>query len=254
MRVVWAVVLLWVAGCASEKLAVTPAPGVDFSGHWQLNEADSDDPQRVALSQNAAAAAQNGANGGQGGQDGQGGRGGGRGSRGGSGPGNFGSNVPLGPAMPGVSALSDGLRWPGKQLDIRQAAGVVTIASQGAQQIYKPVAGIDAQQHQGSKPSDANGSHGRDARDRDRGDGPLPVCGWDDKTLVIRSENPDDDHPPFEERYSLSDDGQRLVEVVAFKGGRSGGFTVSRVWDRASPGGASDASSGTASGMRPPPP
>jgi hypothetical protein len=32
----------------------------------------------------------------------------------------------------------------------------------------------------------------------------------------------------------LSEDGQRLVEVVAFKGGRSSGFTMSRVWDRLS--------------------
>lgn len=57
---------------------------------------------------------------------------------------------------------------------------------------------------------------------------------------MVESENPDDEHPPFEERYSLSEDGQRLIEVVAFKGGRSGGFTVSRVWDRvpvAAPGG-----------------
>jgi hypothetical protein len=48
----------------------------------------------------------------------------------------------------------------------------------------------------------------------------------------VRGGDPDDDHPPFEEHYSLSEDGQRLVEVVDFTGGRSSGFTMSRVWDR----------------------
>ena len=52
------------------------------------------------------------------------------------------------------------------------------------------------------------------------------------QTLVVQSGDPDDDHPPFEQRYSVSSDGQRLIEVIGFKGGRSGGFTISRVWDR----------------------
>jgi hypothetical protein len=62
---------------------------------------------------------------------------------------------------------------------------------------------------------------------------PTARCGWAEKTLIVRGGDPDDEHPPFEEHYSLSDDGQRLVEVVEFKGGRSSGFTMSRVWDRA---------------------
>jgi hypothetical protein len=65
---------------------------------------------------------------------------------------------------------------------------------------------------------------------------PPPVCGWDDKTLVVQSSEPEDDRPPFEQRFSVSDDGQRLIEVVSYKGGRSSGFTASRVWDRVSPG------------------
>ena len=52
MRAGWLIAVLLIAGCASEKLALTPSPGVNFSGHWKLNEADSDDPQRVVLSQN----------------------------------------------------------------------------------------------------------------------------------------------------------------------------------------------------------
>ena len=248
MRVVWIGALLLVAACASEKLALAPPPGIDFSGQWKLNEADSDDPQRVALSQSAGAAT---APSGQGGQGGQGGRGGGRGGRGGTtGAGSYGGGGPAGPAMPGVAALSDGLRWPGRELDIKQATGVVTITSLGAKQVYQPSAD-KSQRHQRPRPPDGV-SQGRDMRTRDRGDGPPPVCGWDDKTLVVQSESPDDDRPPFEERYSLSDDGQHLIEVVSFKGGRSRGFTVSRVWDRLPPGGA-DATSGAARGARPPP-
>jgi hypothetical protein len=48
----------------------------------------------------------------------------------------------------------------------------------------------------------------------------------------VKSGDPDDDRPPFEQHFSLSEDGRRLVEVVDFKGGRSSGFTMSRVWDR----------------------
>jgi hypothetical protein len=61
---------------------------------------------------------------------------------------------------------------------------------------------------------------------------PPPRCGWAEKTLIVQSRDPDADHPPYEESYSISEDGQRLVELVGFKGGRSSGFTLSRVWDR----------------------
>jgi hypothetical protein len=50
--------------------------------------------------------------------------------------------------------------------------------------------------------------------------------------LIVRSSEQDEDRPPFEEHYSISEDGQRLVEEVNFRGGRSNGFTMSRVWDR----------------------
>ncbi len=70
-------------------------------------------------------------------------------------------------------------------------------------------------------------THCRRARDA-----PPPICGWSEKTLIVRSNDPDDDRPPFEEHYSVSPDGQRLIEEVGFKSGRSNGFTMSRVWDR----------------------
>jgi hypothetical protein len=77
-------------------------------------------------------------------------------------------------------------------------------------------------------------------------------CGWDEGTLVVKPSDPEDDRPPFEQRFSLSDDGQRLIEVVSFKGGRSSGFTASRVWDRVTPGSA-PGSSPTAPPNPPPP-
>jgi hypothetical protein len=49
---------------------------------------------------------------------------------------------------------------------------------------------------------------------------------------VVRSGEPEEDHPPYEQRFSLSSDRQQLVEVILFKGGRSDGFSASRVWNR----------------------
>lgn len=234
MRVATVVALVFLSACASEKLALAPPPGVDFSGRWRLNEADSDDP--VRLIQNSTADPSN-ASAGQGGQGGggQGGQGGRGRGRGGGGGGFGGGAVPSGPAMPGFGAMGDGLRWPGKEVEIKQVAGVVAITSAGVNRVYQPITGDVKHHHR--KPQDDDGASGRDMPARDRRDGPPALCGWEDKTLVVQGGEPDDDHPPFEERYSVSEDGQRLIEVVSFKGGRSGGFTLSRVWDRIVPGG-----------------
>jgi hypothetical protein len=70
------------------------------------------------------------------------------------------------------------------------------------------------------------------AATRGRGDAPPPRCGWDQGTLVVQSGEPEEDHPPYEQRFSLSSDRQQLVEVILFKGGRSDGFSASRVWNR----------------------
>ena len=231
MRIAGFVALALLAGCASDKLALSPPPGVDFSGRWKLNEEDSDDPLRLYLSQNDTPATTAPGPTGQGGQGG-GGRGGRGGSRGGPPAGLGGVSAPGGPVMPPVSTLSDGLRWPGKDLDVKQVAGVVSITSAGASQVYQP--SPNRQRHPHGKPPD---DESRDMPARDRGDGPPAACGWDDKTLVVQPRSTDEDGPPFEERYSVSSDGQRLIEVVAFKGGRSGGYTVSRVWDRVQPDG-----------------
>ncbi len=225
MRLVVVLAVMCLAGCASEKLAQAPPAGVDFSGVWKLNEADSDDPQRLIQAQfDTPAAGQSNAPGGQGGGSS------GRGGRGRAGAGGIGVGGPTGPVMPSVSAMSDGLRWPGKHLEIKQVAGVVAFSSDGLNRVCQPSGGGRSHRHHAEDSRDGD-TEGRD-EPRAR-DAPPVHCGWEDKTLIVRGGDSDDDRPPFDERYSLSDDRQRLVEVVGFKGGRSSGFTMSRVWDRA---------------------
>jgi hypothetical protein len=224
MRLVVVMAVMCLTACASEKLGQAPPAGVDFSGHWKLNEADSDDPQRLIQAQSNPAAAGPSTSGGGGGSGGRGGRqGGGRGG----GAGGINPGGPAGPMTPPVSALSQGLRGPGKQLDIQQVAGVVAFTSGGVNRVCQPMDAGKVHRHHGDAAGRDDDSTGRGRRDS-----PPPRCGWADKTLIVQNGDPDDDHPPFEEHYSLSDDGQRLVEVVGFRGGRSSGFTMSRVWDR----------------------
>ncbi len=72
MRVAVFVALGLLSACATEKLALTPPPGVDFSGQWRLNDAESDDPLRLVQSQIAdPSKVGTGNQGGQGGQGGQ---------------------------------------------------------------------------------------------------------------------------------------------------------------------------------------
>lgn len=223
MRVPVFVAVLFLSSCAGEKLAQLPPPGVDFTGQWKLNEADSDDPQRLLHNQNNPAPTA-----GPGGGDAQGG--GGRGGRPGrGGVGGLGLGGLGGPTMPAIGTLSEGLRWPGNDLSIKQAAGIVTITSGGVRRVYRP--GSDATHHH-LKSTEDQPTGGRDGPTRSRGEGPPPVCGWDDRTLVVEVSDLDDDDRHFEERYSVSDDRRRLVELISFRGGRSNGFTLSRVWDR----------------------
>ena len=212
------------AACASERLQQAPRAGVDFTGAWKLNEADSDDPQHLLQAQFTTlkateSSSQSGSRGGR--------QGGGRGAAGGG----ISPGGPGGPVMPSVGAMSEGLRWPGKQLEIKQVAGVVAFTSEGSYRICQP--NDEAKRHRRHDESDdrGGGSSGRNEQTRAR-DMPPARCGWTEKTLIVQGGDPDDEHPPFEEHYSLSDDGQRLIEVVGFKGGRSSGFTMTRVWDR----------------------
>jgi hypothetical protein len=133
--------------------------------------------------------------------------------------------------MPPVSVMSEGLRWPGKQLEIKQVAGVVAFTSDGINRVCQPMDAGKVHRHHSDSGGRDGDSSGRDPRGSRR-DPPPPHCGWAEKTLVVQGGDPDDDRPPFEEQYSLSEDRQRLIEIVGFRGGRSSGFTMSRVWDR----------------------
>jgi hypothetical protein len=206
MRIAVFAAIFLVSACASNSLSLAPPAGVDFSGHWKLNEAESDDPQHLLQTANAQASAATGDTGSAGGRGGRGGRGGANGYGG----------IPA-PAIPSIGALGDGLSWPGKIVDIKQVAGVVAFTSEGRNQVCQP-ASADKKPRSAAMPA--------------RREAPPPLCGWSDKTLIVKSNDPDDDRPPFEQRFSVSQDGSRLVEVVGFKGGRSNGFTMSRTWDR----------------------
>jgi hypothetical protein len=184
--------------------------------------ANSDDAQRLMQSQIAAATA-NTTSDGQTGSPGRGGRNGRSSLQGG----------PMGPMMPSVLVLDEALRWPGGDLIIKQASGTVTFISDGS---ARP-----CRQHQGQGHHPSGGPGGRDAASRGRGDAPPPRCGWDERTLVVQSGEADEDHAPFEQRFSVSEDGLSLEEIVVFKGGRSSGFVASREWDRAPDSGPSPA-------------
>ncbi len=56
---------------------------------------------------------------------------------------------------------------------------------------------------------------------------PPPACGRDAGVLAT-----EDDHPPFEQRFNLSDDRQRLIEVVTYKGPLEWLYGLSPVWHR----------------------
>ena len=211
--VVLAAAIIALSACASDDLRLVPASGVDFSGHWKLNAADSDDPMHLLQTANGQAAGDGGNPGGRGGR---GGRGGSQG---------LGAPTLIPPATPSIGALGEGLRFPGKQIEIKQVGGVVAFTSDGKNRVCKPGDAKKVPRHR-SKSSD------RDAPLPAARESPPPTCGWTDKTLIVRNDR-DEDRLPFEERYTISEDGQRLVEEVSFKGGRSNGFTMSRVWDRA---------------------
>src|SRR5258705_12388702 len=102
MRLVVVVTVMCLSACASEGLEQAPPAGVDFSGRRKLNNADSDDPQRLIQAQsNGPAKGQSTSGGGSGG--GRGGRQGcGRAGRGGPVPGS-----PGGPTVPPVSVWSE---------------------------------------------------------------------------------------------------------------------------------------------------
>src|SRR5271165_4972000 len=110
MRLAVFAAIFCLSACASDKLSLAPPPGVDFSGQWKLNDADSDDPTHLMQAASGQAAAPGSTR--SGGSGGQGGRGGGRGGA----PPGLGNPGAMAPVPPSMSAVGAGLRWPGKHL------------------------------------------------------------------------------------------------------------------------------------------
>lgn len=212
MRVAVLAAVILLSACASDGVKLDPPPGVDFSGRWKFNVPDSDDPLHLLQLANAqaSAAADNAASAGRGGRGGRGG---------------VGYPGPVPPAVPSIGVLAEASRFPGKLLEIKQVAGVLTFTSEGQTRVCQP-GDKKLPRHHRSAPSD------RDAPLPAARDTPPPRCGWEEKTLIVRSSEVDEDRPPYEEHYKISEDGQRLIEEVAFRGGRTSGFVMVRVWDR----------------------
>jgi hypothetical protein len=214
MRLAVLAAVIVLSACATDSQTSAPPPGVDFSGQWKLNAADSDDTTHIMQAASGqAGGARGGASGGQGG----------RGGRGGNAPG-LGNPGAIGPATPPMSALGEALRWPGKGLKIEQAGGALTFTSDGKSRVCQPGSGE-------KKPHHHDDASDRDALPSER-EAPPPRCSWSDKTLIVASRDSEEERPSFEEHYSVTADGQRLIEMVTFKGARYSGFTASRVWDR----------------------
>jgi hypothetical protein len=217
VRTALALAVIFLAACASEKLALAPPAGVDFNGTWKLNQADSDDPQRL-LNQTEPGRSKTSSDGSAGGGPPGGGRGGRRGGRSASGGmGGAGAQAP--PSSATLRALGSSLHWPGKDLQIKQVGGIVELTSENTNRVYRPAI---AKRHM---PTSAGGD------DALRRDGPPPLCGWSGRTLVVLAGDSADDRITVEQHYGISEDGRRLVEVVGVKG-HMDGFTMSRVWDR----------------------
>ncbi len=213
MRVAVIFMVALLASCATEKLALAPPAGVDFSGTWRVNLADSDEPQRLLQSAHPGAGERSA-------DADEGGRRSGRGLP---------TGLPSAPVPP-LPLLSESLEWPGNDIHIKQIGGAVVFSSNGLDVVYQPSA--VERKRRGRRAGD--GDAGRDVPERARGDAP-PLCGWDNRTLVVLADDPDEGRSPFQRRFSISADGQRLVEVIQFDEGLSGEFTLSLVWDRLRP-------------------
>ncbi|MDE2304693.1 MAG: hypothetical protein KGL34_03980 [Gammaproteobacteria bacterium] len=203
MRSAWLIALLLLGGCADDRLAVAPPAGVDLSGHWRLDQSESDSPRQVfAMLAGFAKAGDSHTS-----PD----RSGDRGDRGESEGGRPEEREPQGlGAADGLGALTDAMRWPGKNLVIRQVGGVVAFTSAGESRVYQPSAAP---------------VRGPAARER----GAQTPCGWSGDALLIAM-RPDDDGAIVEMRYRISEDRRRLVERIARAG--AGGVALTRVWDR----------------------
>ena len=112
-----------------------------------------------------------------------------------------------------VVALVDALRWPGKDLVIKQLAGVVAFSSGGESRVCQP--------------SDRSLAAVRVPQGRDQ----QSVCGWTGDALLVESV-PDEGGEMLEDRYRVSADHQHLVQRIRELTANGGHIDMVRVWDR----------------------
>ncbi len=194
----------FVYGCAS--LSTVPPEQFDLSGDWQLNTALSDSPALGSRTAAGSARSRPGGNRGAGGQN----RGGARQGR-----------------------KRQGREGQGRNGAKRQGAG-------GRGRLSDNQVTVNALQSNTIAIEQSEESMGmrfdrgvyRDVSWGERVRGNLKVItGWEERVLVIKSKG---DRTRVVERYSLSDDGQRLRVSIELDGGRKD-MTFLRIFDRTSP-------------------
>ncbi len=112
-----------------------------------------------------------------------------------------------------VAALVDALRWPGKDLVIKQLGGVVAFSSGGESRVCQPSDRLAAE---------VRARHGRDAQ---------PVCGWSGQALLVEAV-PDDGGETIEDQYRVSADRRQLVQRIRESTANGRRVDMVRVWDR----------------------
>ncbi len=112
-----------------------------------------------------------------------------------------------------VAALVDALRWPGKDLVIKQLGGVVAFSSGGESRVCQP---------SDRSLAEVRARHGRDAQ---------LICGWSGPALVVVGV-PDDGGGTIEDQYRVSADRRQLVQRIRESTANGRGVDMVRVWDR----------------------
>lgn len=241
--------VMWLAGCATDRLAPSAPKGVDLTGEWQLNPNLSDDPQKplpddTSAPSNTRHRGGRSRGGGAGGlpQFGNPAGAGGRGS--GSMPNdsddltNNDANdsaptyVPTLWQIPGGGADAGGAAGPGRtrtrggnrfghwldapdHMTIQQSGGKLTLQSKSSN------GAVNTDEFVSGHATDI--AVGQNTADRD--------VGWRGSVFVVDTKVKSG--PTMEQEYAIDDDG-RLIVSTLISGGRMPKVDIKRVYDRVS--------------------
>lgn len=215
---------LWIVPAmtaCSGSLQVRPEPGVNISGHWILNRAESDNSENVLLSQSKMSSEGDSRAGGDQGGDSPNTPPGGGPPGGGMPPGGgrrgAGSHPLAGrPAGPlNAEILIGTLKWPGDVMDIVQDEDTVRFISSDKIRTYrpqmKPCITLETPLHEHVGAS----------------------CGWDGLSwvVIIKSKR----GLKITETYTVVDGGVRLLQRILIQGVPTGDLELSKTFDGAPP-------------------